>query len=469
MLKNIVLAVVNCSETVALAACRKARVTTGGWISADAFPRRLAVENRAEQAFTINEREIYRIRDGQARTDSCDRQNAKNSDATLMLGTAVEDEAGRQDFAQRLAPCRAARGTFEELKELTQWIVNGNFEVLHLICLEGPPETHAALGVFLDWLFCLLSAAHELERNAESIWVNRRRVRRRRDCGSPVDLFVSRTSDREQFRPAAVKHACDAVVRSLSNWPIAPSTIARILKQTLPKVDETIDGWRLRRNQRIDQYVWHTLVRPKLVQIRPDLLTQHEHHCHAQEGRLPSDRKLFRRLMKGRHSLPESKFREACEIVSKTRLRDDRGLRTHLLVELAGAREDYCDLLRRIRNARALGPEFTVTAFNKRFAGLVVTPGDEHVGEWRGWKAFRYIAANCLVAGHVSRYAAVHTDPEQLEAELFWFVDEFPVDDRLWTAAEVAGFAAGLWLLCGNDAMLWADWLWPPPLATETE
>jgi hypothetical protein len=101
--------------------------------------------------------------------------------------------------------------------------------------------------------------------------------------------------------------------------------------------------------------------------------------------------------------------------------------------------------------------------------GRLTIGGSRIVEKHKGWKAIQRIGKEIehswrtLPKDGPFKDLIQVRDHEQLEAELFYFVDQFCRDKHLWTEKHVAGFAHGLCWLCGTNEANWRDWLCLPP------
>ncbi len=338
-------------------------------------------------------------------------------------------------------------------------------EVLNVVCLQQRAED-SELGALASFFFGELLAAMRREnlvqQGADAVWQRRRVNRlaaRPRDAGIRSVEVARLIAKQEVFR-FLDSMPLDATAKS-AIFQEAFQGVAAELEPYSPQTFEYVQAMCLR-------YTLKTVYQssPQVLQPRIRMFLKNNPDNKPEVWR----KKFGTVLTRGRRSSEDFDYkhiayavRVACQNVANTRVRADRALRTYLLLELGGcavANPGARTILRNLtRKAAKIHPGFQSEQLNERFRDIQVP------GQRAGWASAlrlgKYLGDRWQQLRGKSPFKRVleSRDTDEIETELFFFVDEFTRDDSLWTPEHLAGFAHALCWLCEQNEDVWRQWL----------
>lgn len=436
MIKNIITPGSNTGELAILREARAQKVTTGGWA------RKICHRGLGIQTWDYP---------GQAR---CDLDNLRVADLTVLVTVDDLRPDGRNRIERiwKRRQCRNVVRVFVdgEQTSIVRDCLRFGVEVLNFVSVQHNqdcPEASRKLARFLaDFLD---DASQIVERNAPLIWddpVRFKPLRKRSLPTGPVANF-SRTNDR-RFLPGVAQLARDEIFQLVVGLPIDQSLKRQIIDDATCKIEAEIDKIATIGRQR--NWFKDTWQKCTVEAAR-------EHVKSLPKGS-KADLRVFagQLLWKTPEFAPhdEIKFRRMCELAADTRLRQDRFLRTLVMLYLGGLGRSkvgsrIVDGL--ITKHKRINHDFSKTELDQRF---------QTVGKSKA----------VIEAGKANRYdrqqdpflKIARTSRTRLEAEIFYMADEFRRRQELWNPEWLAAFCHWLCFLCGDDETLWRSWVGPP-------
>ncbi|MDA8745238.1 hypothetical protein N9N28_11440 [Rubripirellula amarantea] len=442
MIKNIITPGANTGELAILREARKRNVTTGGWV------REMRHQSLGFRVGNYT---------GQAK---CDLDNLRIADLTVLI-TVDDLRSATRNRIERIWKRRQCRNVVRvfvngEQTSIIRDCLRFGVEVLNFVSVQHNqdcPEASRKLARFLaDFLE---DASQIVERNAPSIWdapVRFKPLRKRSLPTGPVANF-SRTNDR-RFLPGVAQLARDEIFQLVVGLPIDQSLKRQIIDDATCKIEAEIDKLATVGRQR--NWFENTWQKCAVEAART--------HVKSLPKGSKADLSIFggQLLWTTPESAPydEIKFRRMCELAADTRLREERFLRTLVLLYLGGLERSKVGsgivgvLIKKRddkRNGKIICRDFSLSEVNERF---------QTVDKVEGVKA----------AGTSNRYDRrqdpfldiAETSRERLEAELFYMADEFRRRQELWNPKWLAAFCHWLCFLCGDNETLWRSWVGPP-------
>ncbi|WP_146601028.1 hypothetical protein [Novipirellula aureliae] len=333
-------------------------------------------------------------------------------------------------------------------------------EVLNFVSLQHNqdcPEASRKLARFLSGF--LEDASPIVERKAPSIWDDAARfkpLRKRKLLPGPVANF-SRTNDR-RFLPGVAQLARDEIFQLVVGLPIDQSLKRQIIDDATCKIEAEIDKLATVGRQR--NWFENTWQKCAVEAARA--------HVKSLPKGSRADLSVLGGQLLWKTPKPDKhdaiKFRQMCEIAADTRLRQDRFLRTLVLLYLGGlgrskVASGIVDGLLVEREGKTILKRKSKSS-NLKYSPKEVNERFQTVGK-----------SDALIeAGEANRYDRLQdpflkiaeTSREGLEAELFYMADEFRRRQELWNPKWLAAFCHWLCFLCGDDETLWRSWVGPP-------
>jgi hypothetical protein len=437
VIKNIITPGSNSGEVEVLRQARKHGISTGGFV-ADSRAEGLGVQITAYH--------------GQAR---CDRENLRVADLTVLI--TVDDvlrprAKNRMERLWAMRRCRSVMRAFAygERTSVVHECVQLGVEVLNIVSLQNnhdSPEAERALACFLADVF--KEAEQQIERKAPAIWDQPERLtplRRRPLPRGPVAEF-NRTNDR-RFLPGLAEIGRNEIFDLVTGLPIDHLLKRQIIDTAYQSLESELQNIGLGNRQRkwfestwqrcaVEAVRTNTKRLPRRMRATLAALTKH----------LDWDANIG--------DANENKdFVRMCSIAADTCVREERFLRTLLMLHLGGLPQSKTGTQivdRLMKCHQRANHDFSISELNKRF---------QSVG---GWNAV-------IEAGKANRWDR-EQDPfleigknnlENLEADLFLLSDEFCHRKELWNPAWLAAFRQGLFFLCGKNIEEWRSWIGPP-------
>ena len=498
MLKNIISAAQNTGELAALNVASHRGITTGGWMPAE-FKRRYWKNSQHGNApLPQSDRRRLGLQEKQDATFAAlDKANCRAADLTLLLHVANgEVKASVRQRQKRVWNCRSKGMAIEEAylsiaesPRIRLLAYRRSVEVINVVCLQNSPDDSAASDMVRLFMDVLLESLGEItEPNGDAVWSIKRR--RTMSGASFATKFLSTGESR--FLSSALEYAEHCILDYLSDFRVDPALSRQVYDEARESTKQSLRGYvgaplTTRRPAKGFGQIWLANTVCALNAVIPGLLTDRRLRK-AQRGLVTphTQRSVYTKLSRQATSAGsadglQSQLLSACCAISQTRLREDRALRIWLLLVVGGAwaaSPEVSRVLTRLkRSLQQLNRDFHSVELAKRLncitfeetSGRLTVGGSRIVEKYKGRMAIQRIGKKMehswrtLPKDGPFKDLIQVRDHEQLEAELFYFVDQFRHDESLWTEKNIAGFAHGLCWLCGTDEANWRDWLCLPP------
>jgi len=452
MIKTIITPGSNTGEIAILLEAQKRSVTTGGFVKELRQP-------------SLGTRTLDGKDKGQAK---CDLENLRVADLTVLFVVDDSRPASRNRM-ERIWNNRRRRSVIrvsavgEQIPVVRECRLLG-VEVLNFICIQRRPDCPAATRMLTAFLTDFLEEASQIVEQAAAVsWDAQARVEEplqgRTLFPGPIANF-NRTNDR-RFLPGVAQLAREMIFQSVIEAPIDPVLKRRIIDEAIDNVEtdlgkiasgNRVDGW----FEKLWQPCFIKAVREHIT-LKPFPPDKPEFDFKTLLRQFAPQRKQLALRFGRVESNPQSEmeFQQICKIAADTRLREDRCLRTLVLLFLGAIyqSEVASEIVGRCMTAHEkINQDFSQGELHQRF---------QAVG---GWDA---VIESCKANRYVHQQdpfleIASTMDKEQLEAELFYKADEFRRCQELWDANWVAAFCHSLCFLCGEDEALWRSWIGPP-------
>lgn len=506
MLINVISTGRNTGELAALQAAKDRHITTGGWVPRGFRPKYWDASGNAVAQFSEEDMERFGLRErgkadpsetnlaadpSKAKSASglskADLVNVRAADMTLL----VEQEG----FLTRRASRRRATimglkrkghpvvNTFAistEVPEIAHNIRLWGREIINIVCIQNEPHDDLLVARSAYFFAELYDALYNvIQTRAGSEWeLQERQTRRKIRLPTPVSTFLT-TLDR-RFLHAAKAHARETIFSAIEDFPVEYTKKRRIIEDAYSRQGREFEQMQLPVGNP-KQYYPYCCFRNALLaltKVKPRLLSERDKRRLSRGGmaRVRWDRTVEREH-RGRtpRDIPIQipALDQTCRIVANTRLREERVLRTFLLLVLGGAKSDksaWSMLVRLRKEMERSSAAFRLSNLSRRFNKLA-TPG-----RWRTFRWFNELDAPTHSVdwfyigektgqlwdrfGKQDKFKALREKDNvgALEAELFYFVDEFRTNSDLWTEQCLATFAKNLCWLCGTDESAWRGW-----------
>jgi len=445
MIKNIITPGSNTGERAILREAQKQSVTTG----------RFLMELRQPTG-----RIITCTYKGQV---NCDLDHLRVADLTVLI--IVDDllPAGkkRRDRIWGKRHCRRVIEVFVvgEQASVVRECHLLDVEVLNFICIQQKRDCPAATRLVTDFLADFLEEASQIfEKNASAIWKADSRFKQLRKHFYPGPVVNFTRTNNNRFLPGVVQLARERIFQAVIELPIDGALKRRIIADAINNFETELkkmvasdichDGW--------FEKLWQPCVIRTVSKHIKSFPNEPIDDLNKLVNQFESKWEQFEPYWKPVESNQQNeKFRQMCEIAADTRLREDRYLRTLVLLFLGGIYQSKVtsEIVGGCMTAHEkINRDFSEVELSRRFQAV------------DGWDA----VIESGKANHYDRQddpfleIARTRDDERLEAELFYKADEFRRCQELWDPNWVAAFCHSLCFLCGSEKTLWRSWIGPP-------
>jgi hypothetical protein len=438
VIKNIITPGSNTGELAILLEAGKRKVTTGGFV--------MKIEHQSTGVRTRD----YK---GQA---NCDRDNLRVADLTVVIVVDDPRPAGT-NRVKRLwekRNCRNVVRTFidGEQTSIVHDCLRLGVEVLNFVSIQHNHDCPEATRKLKRFVAAFIEEASQIvETEAPAIWIDADRfkaLRKRKIPAGAVRNFIL-TNDR-RFLPGVAQTARNEIFQFVVDLPIDQSLKRKIIDEATDELEAKFDQIAIHvRQKNWFNETWQKFAMKAVREHVKKLPKRRRVDLEALTGQLLTQ---WRPVESASHG--ENDFLRMCEIAANTSLRQDRLLRTLVLLYLGGISQSKVasGIVRRLMTAhQRINHDFSRTELNQRL---------KTVG---GWNAV-------IAVGKANRYDRLQ-DPfleiakrrdARLEAELFYMADEFRQRKEFWDPKWLAAFCHSLCLLCGEDETLWRSWVGPP-------
>lgn len=407
-----------------------------------------------------------------------DQVNLAGADTTLLvdcmegdfLASTRERERRLSDWCRKLGrPLLRSYLSTSEIPRIVEHCRELLPEVLSVVCLQECAEDSqlaALASFFFGELFAEMCRENLLQRKADAVW-QRRRIDRLagKPAHGPGDAGIRSIEIARHVVKQEVFRLLDAI-------PMDATAKAAIFQTAFQRVAVELAFYLPQRLEKLQATcLRHTL--KAVYDLRPEALPARTRaFVRGNPDKEPAVWKKRFGTVLMRHRDPSEAFdgesathiiRAACQKVAKTRLRADRALRTYLLLELGGctvASPQAQIILRKLTREAAndhLG--FRPEQLKERFRDIQVP------GQSAGWASVlrlgKYLGDRWQRLSRNDPFKQIleRRDTDEIETELFYFVDEFTINDSLWTQQHLVGFAHALCWLCEDREDRWRQWL----------